>query len=197
MRRNFRSKQEASIERAISTILNSFFLEKLPPDLIDQMINLVTDDLSFNLVEVERQSWKAIISDNNSGELNTEAEALIHWWRQKKISPIYATSLKRKKMGKTGPVVTMRLSDPDFWIFNQIQFGSWMFDKDLSDLGRQRISDWREDMYFSYPLSFIVLSVYDGYGGTAIAGPPELVDRVLEASRDSSEKGPIHWREML
>lgn len=71
-----------------------------------------------------------------------------------------------------------------------------MFGDDLPDIASKRISDWRDDVYFSWPLRFLVLSTYDGDGGTAIAGPSELIDIILDASKHNLEDDNISWQEI-
>lgn len=191
------AEQEVIIAGAISSIRSSFCLESFDPDFIDQISALVTGDISFDLAEVARRSWKVIVSDDSSGQLNTESEVLVQWWKQEGISPVYATSLNRLKKGKVEAAIVMRLVDPDFWVLNQIQGGMWMFGEGVPDLAQQRIADWREDVYFSCPLRFVVLSIYDGDGGSAIAGPPELIRRVLAAAKNKFTQDQISWKELL
>jgi hypothetical protein len=40
------------------------------------------------------------------------------------------------------------------------------------------------------------LSTYDGDGGTAIAGPSELIDIILDASKNNLEEDHISWNEI-
>lgn len=176
-------------------IINSFCLENFPLHLIDEIDTLVNGDISFEISNIKKRSWRAISSLENSGQIFLELEALIQWWTQKKISPIYATSMPRLKQGRKNSTIVMKFNEPDYLTINQIQQGGWMFGN-ISDIASQRISDWRYDVYFSTPLKFLVLSIYDGDGGTGIAGPSDLIDLILKASKNSPEEDRIYWKEL-
>ncbi|MCZ2338030.1 MAG: hypothetical protein LC127_07490 [Chitinophagales bacterium] len=176
-------------------IINSFCLENFPLHLIDEIDALVNGDISFEMSNIKKRSWRAISSLENSGQFFLELEALIQWWTQKKISPIYATSMTRLKQGRKNSTIVMKFNEPDYLTINQIQQGGWMFGN-ISDIASQRISDWRYDVYFSNPLKFLVLSIYDGDGGTGIAGPSDLIDLILKASKNSPEEERIYWKEL-
>lgn len=184
------------IEIAISSLKESFVLEKFPLDLIEEIESLAEGDRGFNLSNIKNINWKAIVNNNGTGQIYSELEALVQWWEKEGISPIYATSLQRLKNGKSEPTIAMKLSCPSFLEINQIQQGGWMFGDDLPDIASKRILDWRDDIYFSWPLRFLVLSTYDGDGGTAIAGSPELIEIILDASKNSLEEDHISWQEI-
>lgn len=193
---NLSSQNKKNIEVAIASIRKSFTLEKFPLDLIEEIESLVKGSAEFNIENIKAINWRVIVSDNCAGQIYSELEALVQWWRKEGISPIYATSLQRLKNGKNEPTIVMRFSCASFWEINQVQQGGWMFGDDLPDIASKRISDWRDDVYFSWPLRFLVLSTYDGDGGTAIAGPSELIDIILDASKNSLEEDHISWQEI-
>lgn len=192
---NLSSKIIENTTESHHKIINSFCLESFPLHLIDEIDALVNGNVNFEISNIEKRSWRAIRSLENSGQFFLELEALIQWWAQEKISPIYATSMSRLKQGREGSTIVMKFNEPDYLTINQIQQGGWMFGN-ISDIASQRISDWRYDVYFSNPLKFLVLSIYDGDGGTGIAGPSDLIDLILETSKNSPEEDRIYWEEI-
>ncbi|MBD9402824.1 hypothetical protein [Comamonas sp. CMM02] len=193
---NLSSQNKKNIEISIDSIRKCFTLEKFPLNLIEEIENLVKGSTEFNIDNIKAINWRVIVSNNSAGQIYSELEALVKWWRKEGISPIYATSLQRLKNGKSEPTIVMKFSRASFWEINQVQQGAWMFGDDLPDIASKRISDWRDDVYFSWPLRFLVLSTYDGDGGTAIAGPSELIDIILDASKNNLEEDHISWQEI-
>lgn len=187
---------EKDRELAIASIRNSFALEKFPLDLIEGIEDLVRGELDFNIEKLKAINWRAVVSNDSCGQIFPELEALIRWWEKEGISPVYATSLQRLKDGKGDLTIVMKFGCVSFLGINQVQLGGWMFGDGLPDIASKRISDWRDDVYFSWPLRFLVLSIYDGDGGTAIAGPPELISSILDASKHGLEEDRISWREI-
>lgn len=152
--------------------------------------------MNLNMEEVKRREWLAIASDDSDGVLNAEMDALINWWSQNGIETIYATSRNRLVNHVDGRVLVMKLETLASSIFNKIQLGTWMFG-DIPDLAQQRISDWYEDVYFSYPLRFVVLSTYGGFGRTIISGPSSLVKSIKVAATMRHDEYVIHWSELV
>lgn len=185
-----------SVEESILKIRKSFCIEKLSFELIFEIEDLVKDDLNFNVKNVRRKDWRVIASKDTSGQIFNELDILIKWWKDNEVEPLYATSLQRIKNRGERPIILMKFDCVDYSIINQIQVGGWMFGENISDLGKQRISDWRNDVYFSDPLKFLVLSVYDGDGGTTIAGPSEIIDLILEDSKKYKKEENTDWQEI-
>ena len=158
-------------------IQQSFCKANFDNVFIEEMKLLVLDDVHVSELEIKRRGWQAIHSDNNSGEISMEHQPLIDWWKDQKISPIYATSRQRLVEHQDNKVLVMELTEVNASTLNEIDLGMWMFGE-IPDLAAQRISDWRADIWFSNPLEFIVLSEHGGYGTTTIAGPAELIESV-------------------
>jgi hypothetical protein len=92
---NILNQNKKNIEVAIASIRKSFTLEKFPLDLIEEIESLVKGSAEFNIENIKAINWRVIVSDNCAGQIYSELEALVQWWRKENISPIYATSLQR------------------------------------------------------------------------------------------------------
>lgn len=165
--------------KAPERIQRSICMETFDAEFLMQLRALFHDEMHLSHEEIQRRSWKAIHADN-SGELDSEKDAILEWFSAHGITTMYASSKQEIDSAQYERVLVVRLDDPTHDDLLDLQLGLWMFetpDKVGEDFGLAWTT-WRDGLYFSRPLQFAILRDADGYGSTTIAGPPDLIEAV-------------------
>ncbi|MEJ8859978.1 hypothetical protein WKW79_35900 [Variovorax robiniae] len=157
-------------------------------DFINQLRSLFYDETHLSLNEIHRRKWISVHA-LNSGEIDTERDALIGWWRERNIPTIYATSKQAIDNAPNNNLLVVRLENPSSDDLLDLQLGLWMFPPAGAPPFRYEWDTWRDGLYFSVPLQFAILREVDFYGATTISGPPDLIERV----KLSATHGDYFW----
>ena len=174
---------------ADKVIQNSFVMEPFDSEFLSELQAVVVDDVHLDTAEVAKRNWIAIHAYDSSGQLDTELEILLDWRFRESITTVFASSLKHITNSNEAGTLVMKLNNVTSPILAEISAGLWMFGE-IPKLAQQRIEDWRADIWFSYPLKFIVLAEHDGYGMISIAGPAELIEKI----KTETKHGLFEWR---
>lgn len=175
-------------KKAQEIIRKSFIERKFDSDFIKKINSLVIDAVHIDLAVLAEFGWSSIYTEDNDGYLDSEIDLLIEWFKKKSINSIFVTSPQRVKNCEEDQVLVMELCAPTSEILVEVQGGGWMF-SELSELASQRVSDWRSDIYFSEPLSFLILAEHGAYGTTTICGPEELIMSI----KSKATHGEFEW----
>lgn len=175
-------------KKAQEIIRKSFIERKFDSDFIKKINSLVIDAVHVDQAVLAEFGWSSIYTEDNDGYLDSEIDLLIEWFKKKSINSIFVTSPERVKNCEKDQVLVMELCAPTSEILLEVQGGGWMF-SELSELASQRVSDWRSDIYFSEPLSFLILAEHGAYGTTTICGPEELIMSI----KSKATHGEFEW----
>lgn len=171
-------------------IQNSFVMEQFESEFLSEIQSLVVDDVHLDIAELDRRNWEAIHAYDSYGQLDTELDVLLEWWPRNGVSTVFTTSLKHIENSNEAGTLVMKLNNVSDLMLQEISLGLWMFGE-IPKLAEQRIEDWRADIWFSYPLKFIVLAEHDGYGMISIAGPVELIEKI----KAETNHGLYKWQD--
>lgn len=174
--------------KAPQRILNSLCVETFDAGLLENLGALLVDEMHVSSEEILRRNWQAIHAVN-SGELDTEIDAILKWFGTRGITTMYVSSKQEIDAARDGRVLVIRLDNPTHDDLLDLQLGLWMFAAEGKKSSNLVWRTWRDGVYFNDSLQFVILRDAEESGTTTIAGPPGLIAVV----KDSADHGLYAW----
>lgn len=157
-------------------------------DVVSELIDLISNEFEFNFEAVSRKGWTCIHAADSSGFLDNEKELISNFSHSQGVSDLFICSRKDIISSEGGKVSLARIPDFTEKDIQDLQVGAWfLFDYESRLYADKQVwLDWVNVVYFTLPLSFVVINSIDGKnnngGFTTIVGVPELIRLIKKES---------------
>lgn len=151
----------------------------------NELKEIMFDDISFKPEILERYGWIGIWAVTDGQMEDEDRYLLADTLAIHGVDKLYATSLHSLERLKQGRFLGACIPAPTATDLHSLNYGWWCTGDWIEKLKSRELlwNTWQEQILFSWPLTFAMVQLCEGYGETAIVGPRTFIEDFLRQSK--------------
>ena len=153
---------------------------------------VMLDGFNFRPEILEQYGWTGIYAVTDGQIEDEDRDFLAKTLAKQGVEKLYATSLHSLERLKQGKFLGACIPMPTAIDLHSLNYGWWCAGDWIDRLESQDLlwNTWQEQILFSWPLTFALVQLCEGYGETTIVGPRAFIEDFLRQSKP----GNYQWK---
>lgn len=177
-----------SIEHEAGRIPECLQWVDLGKNSASELKEMMFDDINFKPEILDRYGWTGIWAVTDGQIEDEDRDVLAATLANQGVGKLYATSLHSLERLKQGKFLGASIPVPTTNDLHSLNYGWWCAGDWIDRLKSQDLlwNTWQEQILFSWPLTFALVQLCEGYGETTLVGPRAFIESFLLQSKPSN-----------